>query len=110
MGSGSRQPRRKEQERWPYNLDDITELIHYHLVLAEDDNQRADANLARLAGEIERMATQPLWRPTEWIFCDDCGCAVDMELIDPDGHHYADDGDFYCVDCWGSGEIGPPLR
>lgn len=88
-----------------YTLDDITELIHYHLVLGEDDDERADANLARLAGEIERMATKPLWQPTEWIFCDDCGTAVDFALADDDGegHHYADDGDFYCADCWGAG-------
>jgi hypothetical protein len=25
---------------------------------------------------------------------------VDTDLIHPDGHHYADDGDFYCADCW----------
>jgi hypothetical protein len=22
------------------------------------------------------------------------------DLIHPDGHRYADDGDFYCADCW----------
>ena len=35
-----------------------------------------------------------------WVFCDRCGCSVDTDLIHPDGHHYADDGDFYCVNCW----------
>ena len=31
--------------------------------------------------------------------CDHCGCSVDTDLIHPDGHHYADGGDFYCTDC-----------
>ena len=26
-------------------------------------------------------------------------------FIDPDGHHYSDDGDFYCVDCWRAEEL-----
>ena len=26
--------------------------------------------------------------------------SVDTDLIHPDGHHYADDGDFYRADCW----------
>jgi hypothetical protein len=47
--------------------------------------------------------TTPLWRPAEWDFCDHCGTSVGTVLIHPDGHHYADDGDFYCADCWESG-------
>jgi len=46
------------------------------------------------------MAPRPLWREVTWVFCDRCGCPVDTDLIYPDGHHYADDGDFYCADCW----------
>jgi hypothetical protein len=46
------------------------------------------------------MATRPLWRTAEWVFCDRCGTSVDTDLIHPDGHHYAEDGDFYCADCW----------
>jgi hypothetical protein len=34
------------------------------------------------------------------VRCPSCGCSVDTDLIHPDGHHYADDGDFYCADCW----------
>ncbi len=37
-------------------------------------------------------------RVAEWVFCDRCGSSVDTDLIHPDGHHYADDGDFSCVD------------
>ena len=59
-----------------YTITDIAELVRYHLVLSE------------------------LWREASWVFCDQCGCSVDTDLIHPDGHHYADDGDFYCVDCW----------
>ncbi len=46
------------------------------------------------------MASRPLWREETWVFFDRCGCSVDTDLIHPDSHHYADDGDFYCVDCW----------
>jgi hypothetical protein len=35
-----------------------------------------------------------------WVFCDRCACSVDTDLIHPDGHHYSDDGDFLCADCW----------
>ena len=41
------------------------------------------------------------WQKATWVFCNRCGCSVDTELIHPDGHHYSDDGDFYCADCWG---------
>lgn len=47
------------------------------------------------------LATRPLWQKATWVFCNRCGCSVDTELIHPDGHHYSDDGDFYCADCWG---------
>ncbi len=83
-----------------YTLDDITELIRYHLVLAEGTDERADDNLIRLVGAIERMATRPLWRAAEWVFCDRCGTSVDTQLIHPEGHRYSADGDFYCADCW----------
>jgi hypothetical protein len=46
------------------------------------------------------MASRSLWREVSWVFCDRCGCSVDTDLIHPDGHRYADDGDFYCADCW----------
>jgi hypothetical protein len=87
-----------------YQLTDITELIHYHLVLSASDDETADNNLRRLVHEIEGLATTALWRPAEWVFCDRCGTSVDTVLIHPDGHHYSDDGDFYCADCW---EVGP---
>lgn len=86
-----------------YNLADITEMIRYHLVVSAADDERADSNLSQLVGEIERMATRPLWRAAEWVFCDRCGTSVDTDLIHPEGHHYADDGYFFCADCW---EVG----
>jgi hypothetical protein len=83
-----------------YTITDITELVHYHLVLSVPDDETADNNVCRLIHEIEGLATTPLWRPAEWVFCDRCGTSVDTILIHPDGHHYSDDGDFYCADCW----------
>ena len=85
-----------------YTITDITELVRYHLVLSVPDDETADNNLRRLVHEIEGLATTPLWRPAEWVFCDRCGTSVDTVLIHPDGHHYSDDGDFYCADCWGT--------
>jgi hypothetical protein len=79
-----------------YTITDIAELVRYHLVLSEPDDERADANLAQL----EQMASCPLWWEASWVFCDRCGCSVDIDLIYPDGHHHSEDGDFYCADCW----------
>jgi hypothetical protein len=83
-----------------YTVTDLAELVEYHLVVTAPDDDTAHANLVRLVSELERMATRPLWREATWVFCDRCGCSVDTDLIHPDGHHYADDGDFYCGDCW----------
>jgi len=84
----------------PYTVIDLAELIRHHLVLSVEDDETADSNLARLVSELQAMSTRPLWREVTWVFCDRCGCSVDTDLIHADGHHYADDGDFYCVDCW----------
>ena len=83
-----------------YAVADITQLIYHHLVLTEPGHESADRNLFLLAGEIQNLATRPLWQEATWGFCDRCGCSVDTELIHPDGHHYSVEGDFYCVDCW----------
>jgi hypothetical protein len=83
-----------------YTVTDLAELVRYHLVLVEPDDIRADDNLVQLVSELQSMATRPLSRESSWVFCDRCGCSVDTDLIHPDGHHYAADGDFYCVDCW----------
>ncbi len=87
-----------------YTVTDMSELIRHHLVLSVEDDETADSNLRQLVSRIMDMATTPLWRPAEWVFCDHCGTSVDTDLIHPDGHHYSDDGDFYCADCW---EAGP---
>lgn len=86
-----------------YTVTDITELIRHHLVLSVADDETADANLRQLVSEIACMATTPLWREATWMFCDRCGTSVDTDLIHPSGHHYAEDGDFYCSDCWREG-------
>ena len=56
-------------------------------------------NLVWLVRRIEAMAPRPMWEAT-WVLCDGCGCSVDTDTIHPDGHDYADDGDFYCADYW----------
>jgi hypothetical protein len=57
------------------------------------------ANAARYVptGGVDELG---LGEEVSWVFCDRCGCSVDTDLIHPDGYHYADDGDFYCADCW----------
>jgi len=86
-----------------YTITDIAELVEYHLVVSAHNDDAAHANPVQLLHRLEGMAPRPLWRELTWVFCDRCGCSVDTDLIHPDGHHYADDGDFYCVDCW---EVG----
>jgi hypothetical protein len=83
-----------------YTITDIAELVEYHLVVSAPDDAAAHANLVQLVVHLERLAPRPLWREATWVFCDRCGTSVDTDLIHPDGHHYADDGDFYCADCW----------
>jgi hypothetical protein len=53
-------------------------------------------------GGVRSLAPRPLWHDVSWVFCDRYGCSVDTDLIHPDGHHYADDADFFCADCWPS--------
>lgn len=83
-----------------YTITDITVLVEFHLVVSAADEDIAQANLAQLVQQLELLAHRPHWRKATWVFRDWCGCSVDTDLIHPDGHHYADDGDFYCVDCW----------
>jgi hypothetical protein len=83
-----------------YTVADITELIRHHLVFGASDSSAADNNLRLLTHEVEAMVSEPLWTEAQWLFCDFCGTSVDTVLIHPDGHHYSDDGDFYCQDCW----------
>lgn len=82
-----------------YTVTDIAELIRYHLVLASDDNQQADLNLAALVREIESLRTKPLWREVEWYHCDRCECTVDSEVLAHDGSNFTTDGDFLCSSC-----------
>jgi hypothetical protein len=84
-------------------VSEIAELVQYHLVVSAPDDDAAQSNLLDLVRRIDDLAPRPLWREATWVFCDCCGCSVDTDLIHPDGHHYAEDGDFYCADCWTEG-------
>ena len=83
-----------------YTITDLAELVEYHLVTSARDDDVAQNNLVQLVQQLELLAPRPLWREATWVFCDRCGCSVDTDLIHPDGHHYAEDGDFLCADCW----------
>lgn len=83
-----------------YTVADFKELIEYHLIASAPNDDMADNALAQLLSEIAGLRVRPLWPEAISVFCDRCGCSVDAELIQPDGHRYADDGDFYCEDCW----------
>ena len=87
-----------------YMITDIAELVEYHLVASAQDDDAAHANLVQLVHQLELLTPRPLYREAAWVFCDRCGCSVDTDLIHPDGHHYAEDGDFLCADCWGLGD------
>jgi hypothetical protein len=83
-----------------YTITDITELVHYHLVLSVPDDETADNNLRRLVHEIKRMITPPRFsEPIFWMACDDCGAWVSSELLGPDGAGECDDGGFRCTEC-----------
>ena len=83
-----------------YTVADFKELIEYHLIASASNADMADNNLAQLVTEIAGLRLHPLCREAARVFCDRCGCSVDTELIHPKGHHHANDGDFYCEDCW----------
>lgn len=83
-----------------YTITEIAELVEYHLVASAPDDDAAQSNLVQLVQQLELLAPHPLYREVSWVFCDRCGCSVDADLIHPDSHHYANDGDFYCADCW----------
>jgi len=83
-----------------YTITDLAELVEYHLVASAPDDDAAHANLVQLVHCLEGMAPRQEWREATWVFCDRCGTSLDTDLIHPDGHHYADDGDFLCADCW----------
>lgn len=83
-----------------YTITDITELVHYHLVLSEETDERADANLVSLMCNIEQMVTTPRWHePIHWMVCEDCGAWVSSELFGPEGAGECDDGGFRCTEC-----------
>jgi hypothetical protein len=84
-----------------HTITDIAELVEYHLVASAPDDDVAHANLVQLVHRLELLAPHPLYREATWVFSDRCGCSVDADLIHPDSHHYADDGDVYCADCCG---------
>lgn len=50
-----------------YTLADITELIHYHLVLAERDYARANQNLGQPIRNIVQLATEPTTIECGWV-------------------------------------------
>jgi hypothetical protein len=85
-----------------YTVTDIADSVEYHLVVSAPDDDVAHSNLVQLVQKLELLAPRHLWREVSWVFCDRCGCSVDTDLIDPETHHYAPDGDFLRADCWES--------
>jgi hypothetical protein len=82
-----------------YSVTDLAELIRHHLVVAQPDQDRVTENLRRLSAEIGRMSPDPLETNAEWLFCDRCGCSVDVAVLAWDGSNFAADGGFYCSGC-----------
>jgi len=83
-----------------YAVDDITELIRYHLVVSAQDDGAADSNLVKLMHDVKSMVTTfDIDEPLQWMVCEDCGASVSSELIGPDGAGESDDGGFCCTSC-----------
>jgi hypothetical protein len=83
-----------------YTVTDIADLIDYHLVASTPGEDHAHASLSRLVGAIQSLSARPLWREATWAFC----VLGRYRFIHPDGHHYSNEGDIYCADCWSSDE------
>ena len=82
------------------SIDDITELVRYHLVVSAVDGVAADCNLDAPMCNVEQMiTTHAPHRFYEWIACDECGAPVGTELIDPDEAGWREDGSFDCSGC-----------
>ena len=83
-----------------YTVDDITELVRYHLVAAAPNDGVADGNLVKLLTNVKQMITTfDVDETLYWMVCEDCGAWVSTELIGPDGAGESDDGGFYCTSC-----------
>lgn len=88
-----------------YNATDITELVRHHLVLAVDNDEIADANLAQLICNIEEVIATPRWsEPHYWVVCENCGASASSELIAANGAREDPDGGFYCTEFRFAGE------
>jgi hypothetical protein len=83
-----------------YTVNEITELVRYHLVAAAPDDEAADRNLLRIMQDAGAMLAVPVsHEPMHWTVCEECGAWVSSELIDPDGAGECEDGGFYCTSC-----------
>lgn len=83
-----------------HTVEDITELIRYHLVAAAPSDQVADRNLRQLVRAVEPMITRPVdHEPIYWLACEECGAWVSSELIGPDRAGETAEGAFRCTDC-----------
>lgn len=89
----------------PYSTTDLAELIRHHLVFSDADEESIASSLRQLIAAIRQMAPVPLDTEIEWFFCDQCGCAVDTDVLATDAANFTPDGGFYCSDCI-SGNIG----
>lgn len=77
-----------------YTVTDIAELIRHHLVLSEETDERADANLAQLMRTVaEMVSSAPAGA------CHACRVWITAAQVGPDGAGVADDGNFYCRAC-----------
>jgi hypothetical protein len=52
-----------------YTVDDISELIRYHLVAAAPSDAVADRNLLQLVRDVEPMFSTPVY----CTVCEECG-------------------------------------
>lgn len=81
-------------------VNDIAELIRYHLVVSADNDAIADRNLTQLVRHVEKMFTASHVDETlYWMVCEQCGAWVSSELIGPDGAGESGGGGFYCTSC-----------
>jgi hypothetical protein len=84
-----------------YSLDDIVELVHYHVTLGAPTAGSAHVALASLVERVIDVAAVDGDADDLWIICDRCGASVSGELIVGEGAGFTADGGSYCSTCRG---------
>ena len=80
----------------PISLDELTELIRYHLAVSAPSDAAACMSLIALGRRISSMSMTVIG---EWLVCDHCSCSVHVDVLQGHCSNWSHDGDFLCASC-----------